>query len=68
MSGARRMGPHRQKGDVCDAHGLVHGLTNVFIADASLMPSISTGNTNIPTALLGSRVGASVLAVTRDSR
>jgi choline dehydrogenase-like flavoprotein len=38
----------------------VHGLENLFVADASLMPEITGGNTNIPTALIGWRVARGV--------
>ena len=59
-AGTCRMGPHRADGDVCSGRGQVHGVENLFIADASLMPVITAGNTNIPTALLGWRVAGAV--------
>jgi choline dehydrogenase-like flavoprotein len=65
-TGSCRMGPQRMKGDVCDGQGRMHGLANVFIADASLMPSITSGNTNLPTALLGSRIGKSIADTIAD--
>lgn len=62
-AGSCRMGPNRALGDVCSGKGQVHGLANLFVADASLMPEITGGNTNIPTALLGWRIARNV----RDS-
>jgi len=59
-AGTCPMGPHRDQGHVCSGKGRVHGLDNLFVADASLMPEITRGNTNIPTALLGWRVARSV--------
>lgn len=55
-AGTCRMGPHRADGDVCNGGGQVHGLENLFVADASLMPVITGCNTNIPTALIGWRM------------
>lgn len=41
---------------VCDPEGNVRGLDNVLIADASLMPQIPRGNTNLPAIMIGERV------------
>jgi choline dehydrogenase len=41
---------------VCDARGRVHGLNNIVIADASIMPQIPRANTNIPAVVIGERV------------
>jgi choline dehydrogenase len=38
---------------VCDERARVRGLSGVVIADASLMPSIPRGNTNLPTVMIG---------------
>ncbi len=46
---------------VCDSNGRVHGLTNVVVADASLMPQIPRANTNIPCVVIGERIAASLL-------
>jgi len=59
-AGTCRMGPSRAEGDVCNGRGQVHGLENLFVADASLMPEITGGNTNIPTALIGWRIARGV--------
>ncbi len=41
---------------VCDANGRVHGIDGVVIADASLMPQIPRGNTNLPAVMIGERI------------
>jgi len=43
---------------VCDAEGRVHGLPGVIVADASLMPQIPRGNTNLPAVMIGERIAA----------
>ena len=36
----------------------MHGLTGLYVADASIMPGISRGNINLPTAMVGARIAA----------
>lgn len=40
----------------------VHGVDGVRVADASIMPTITTGNTNAPAVLIGERAAAFILA------
>ena len=54
------MGPRRGHRDVCNGKGLVHELKNLFVADASLLPEITSGSTNVPTALMGWRTARNV--------
>lgn len=61
--GACRMGPSPAAGDVVDASGRVHGLANVFVADASVMPRIPRANTNFTCFVIGARA-ADLLATT----
>jgi choline dehydrogenase len=42
---------------VCDERGFVRGVRGLRIADASLMPIVPRVNTNIPTIMIGERVG-----------
>lgn len=41
---------------VCDAHGRVHGVPGVVVADVCLMPQIPRGNTNLPAVMIGERI------------
>jgi len=57
-----RMGPG--EGDVVD-HGLrVRGVTNLSIADASVMPLITSGNTNAPVIAIAERAAEMIAART----
>jgi len=57
-----RMGPGPQ--DVVD-HGLnIHGLTGVSVVDASIMPSVTSGNTNIPVIAIAERAAEIIAART----
>jgi choline dehydrogenase len=47
---------------VVDPRLRVHGITGLRVADASIMPAITTGNTNAPAILIGERVAAFALA------
>ena len=53
--GTCRMGPQPQQGAVVDARLRVHGIAGLRIADASVMPTITSGNTNSPTLMIAER-------------
>jgi choline dehydrogenase-like flavoprotein len=40
---------------VVDAQLRVHGIANLFVADASIMPALTSGNVNAPTLMIGER-------------
>ncbi len=44
-------------GEATDGRGRVRGVEGLIVADASLMPTIPTGNTNLPTLMIGERFG-----------
>ena len=53
-SGTCRMGTDEMA--VADAQGRVYGVERLRVADASLMPQITSGNTNAPTIMIGEKV------------
>ncbi|MFO1272196.1 MAG: choline dehydrogenase [Rubrivivax sp.] len=56
--GSCRMGPGPE--DVVDAELRVHGIDGLRVADASIMPSIISGNTNAPVIMIGEKAAALV--------
>lgn len=62
-AGSCKMGPSDDPLAVVDRTGRVHGSQGLYVADASIMPSITRGNINLPTAMIGARVAAGLLNV-----
>jgi choline dehydrogenase len=60
--GSCKMGPASDPDSVVDAEGRVHGIEGLYVTDASLMPTVTSGNTNMPTAVIGERIAQSLLA------
>jgi choline dehydrogenase-like flavoprotein len=52
------MGPESDPTAVVDARGKVHGMDNLYVADASIMPVVPRANTNIPALVVGERIAA----------
>jgi choline dehydrogenase len=63
-AGTCKMGPGTDVTAVVDTTGAVHGLEGLYVADASVMPSITRGNINLPTAMIGARIAAGLLKLT----
>ena len=60
-AGSCKIGPASDPASVVDADGQVHGIEGLYVADASLMPAVISGNTNMPTAVIGERIARSLL-------
>lgn len=56
--GTCKMGPESDPTAVVDARGKVHGVDNLYVADASIMPVVPRANTNIPALVVGERISS----------
>uniref|UniRef100_A0A1Y9H2B9 Glucose-methanol-choline oxidoreductase N-terminal domain-containing protein n=1 Tax=Anopheles dirus TaxID=7168 RepID=A0A1Y9H2B9_9DIPT len=54
-SGTAKMGPASDPMAVVDNQLRVHGIGGLRVVDASIMPTITTGNTNAPTIMIAER-------------
>jgi choline dehydrogenase len=64
-AGSCKMGPASDPDAVVDSEGRVHGVEGLHVADASIMPAVTSGNTNMPTAVIGERIARSLLGLTQ---
>jgi len=60
--GTCRMGAANDRDAVTDPAGRVHGIAALRIIDASIMPTIPRGNTNIPTIMVAEKLADAMLA------
>jgi len=60
--GTCRMGPASNRNAVVDVTGRVRGLAGLRVVDASIMPTLPRGNTNIPTIMLAEKISAAIIA------
>ena len=54
--GTCAMGPSPADGAVVDVTGRVHGTEQLFVVDASIMPTVPSGFTHIPTVMIAERL------------
>ena len=66
-AGSCKMGPASDPDAVVDADGRVHGIEGLYVADASIMPAVTSGNTNMPVAVIGERIARSLLGLALPS-
>jgi 5-(hydroxymethyl)furfural/furfural oxidase len=62
VAGTCRMGEAGDPMAVCDTVGRVFGLDGLRVGDASLMPTVPSGNTHIPTVMVAEKLSAALLA------
>jgi choline dehydrogenase len=60
--GTAKMGPASDPGAVVDARLRVHGVQGLRVVDASVMPTITSGNTNAPTLMIAERAAEWILS------
>ena len=53
--GTCKMGPASDRTAVVDQHLRVHGMDNLWIGDASIMPTVAHANTNLTCMMIGER-------------
>jgi len=58
VSGTARMGRADEPNAVVDNLGRVRGVAGLRVVDASIMPAVPRGNTNIPTIMLAEKIAA----------
>jgi choline dehydrogenase len=66
--GTCRIGPAGDPGSVVDAELRVHGLANLRIADASVLPTVPHANTNLAAILVGEIAARLINAADVDAR
>jgi 5-(hydroxymethyl)furfural/furfural oxidase len=59
--GTCRMGAANDRAAVVDGSGRVRGIAGLRVVDASIMPTVPRGNTNIPTLMVAEKIAAAIL-------
>src|SRR5262249_41680130 len=58
--GTCRMGSANDRAAVVDAGGRVRGIAGLPVVDASIMPTVPRGNTNIPTIMVAEKISSAM--------
>jgi choline dehydrogenase len=64
-SGTTRMGPASDPEAVVDSQLRVHGLDALRVVDCGIMPTLVSGNTNVPVVMIAEKIAAAILADAR---
>jgi 5-(hydroxymethyl)furfural/furfural oxidase len=62
VAGTCRMGAANDRDAVVDPAGRVYGVDGLRVCDASIMPTLMRGNTNIPTLMVAEKIAAAIAA------
>ena len=61
-SGTTKMGPRDDPLAVVDAELRVHGVRDLRVVDCGVMPTLVSGNTNVPVVMIAEKISAAILA------
>jgi choline dehydrogenase len=64
-SGTTKMGPRSDKLAVVDSELRVHGMDGLRVVDCGVMPTLVSGNTNVPAVMIAEKVSDAILAASR---
>jgi choline dehydrogenase len=64
-AGTTRMGPAGDAGAVVDAELRVHGCDALRVVDCGVMPTLVSGNTNVPVVMIAEKASAMILDAAR---